>query len=94
MLKSIALAAAVAAVALPAAAQPSTGGPTPNEERGMYIGDTTANGSATIVTDRTGTHPDGFTGMAVQNHIAGDGDASHAHRHHHPRHPASGTSPG
>jgi hypothetical protein len=93
MLKSMVLAAAIAAIALPTTAQPSAAIPTPNEQRGMHIGDTTANGSATIVTDRTGTHPDGFTGMAVQNHIAADGGLRHA-RHHHRRSAASASTPG
>ncbi|HZZ33752.1 MAG TPA: hypothetical protein VFE10_17350 [Phenylobacterium sp.] len=94
MLKSIALAAVVAAAALPAAAQRPTLGPTPNEQRGMHIGDTTANGSATIVTDRSGTHPDGFTGMAIRNRIAGSSTTNDLRRHHRPRHAASEANPG
>jgi hypothetical protein len=84
MLKSIVLAVAVSAVALPAGAQPATSGPSPNEQVGMHTGDTAANGSATIVTDRTGTHPDGFTGMATTNRASAAGAL---HRHH--RRPAA-----
>src|SRR4029077_1507479 len=66
MLKSIALAALVAAVALPAAAQ-STNGPTPREQNGMHTGTTVTNGSAVIVHDNQGTHPEGYPGMAGRN---------------------------
>ncbi|HEX3367198.1 hypothetical protein [Phenylobacterium sp.] len=91
MLKSIVLAAAAVALALPAAAQPRAWGPpTPNEQVGMHVGDTTANGSSTIVTDRTGTHPDGYTGMATINRASGSG----AVRRHHRRHTASEPAPG
>jgi hypothetical protein len=74
MLKSIVLAAAIGA-----AAQPAASGPSPNEQVGMHTGDTAVNGSATIVTDRTGTHPDGFTGMATTNRASAAGAP---HRHH------------
>jgi hypothetical protein len=85
MLKFILLAAAVAAVALPAGAQPGPSTPTtPNEQVGIHTGDTASNGSATIVTDRTGTHPDGYTGMATTNRASGSG-ATHLRRHHHRR---------
>jgi hypothetical protein len=76
-----ALAAAMALVALPAAAQ-STFGPTPNEQVSMFTGTTAANGAATIVTDRTGTHPDGYTGMAVQNSISAANPPAPSLRHH------------
>ncbi len=89
MLKSLLLAtaAALAAIALPAAAQ-STLGPTPNEQLGMHTGTTVTNGSAVIVTDRTGTHPDGYTGMDTRNHATG-GDSVQAGRHHHHHGPLS-----
>jgi hypothetical protein len=93
MLKSIALAAAVAAFALPAMAQPAPSGPpTPSEQVGMHVGDTTANGASTIVTDRTGTHPDGYTGMTTINRASG-GSAAEVRRHHR-RHAASESTPG
>jgi C-terminal processing protease CtpA/Prc len=52
----------------------------------MHTGTTAANGSSTIVTDRNGTHPDGYPGFAVVNHASASG-AEAAHRHHH-RHSA------
>ena len=77
MLKSIALAAIVAAVALPAAAQ-STLGPTPNEQVGIHTGTTAANGSAVIVQDQNGTHPEGYPGDGPRNRTTGDsGPATH-----------------
>ena len=84
MLKSIALAAILAAAALPAAAQ-STNGPTPNEQVGIHTGTTVTNGSAVIVQDRNGTHPEGYPGMAVRNRTTGDSGTPH-HRRHHRRH--------
>jgi opacity protein-like surface antigen len=75
-----AAAALLAASALSAAAQP-----TPKEQVGMHVGDTTTNGSAVIVSDRNGTHPEGYPGMAVRNRIAADGGGMHR-RHHHRRH--------
>jgi len=82
------LAAAFLAAALPAAAQ-STKGPTPNEQVGMHIGDTNTNGSAVIVTDRNGTHPEGYPGMAVRNRVAGDRGPSTPHHGRHHRHRVS-----
>jgi len=82
---SVGAVAAVALSALPAAAQ-STLGPTPNEQNGMHTGTTAANGSAVIVTDRNGTHPEGYVGMAVRNRASGE-PGGHR-RHHHRRAPA------
>jgi len=76
-------AALLAASALSAAAQP-----TPKEQVGMHVGDTTTNGSAVIVSDRNGTHPEGYPGMAVRNRIAGDSGSMHHRRHHHRHHAA------
>lgn len=83
MLKFLTLAAATAAViASPAAAQPS--GPTPGEQVGIHTGSTTTNGSSTIVTDRNGTHPDGFTGQLPVNRVsASRGMKTHHHHHRH-----------
>jgi hypothetical protein len=81
----------VAAVALPAAAQ-STLGPTPNEQNGMHTGTTVTNGSAVIVHDQNGTHPEGYPGMAPRNRVTGDsGPATH---HHHKHHTPTAPSPG
>ena len=80
MLKTFALAAILAAAALPAAAQ--SGGPTPKEQVGMHTGTTTTNGSAVIVQDRNGTHPEGYPGMAVRNRTTGDNGPATHHRHH------------
>jgi hypothetical protein len=82
-----ALAAITALTAAPAAfAQP-----TPAEQLGMHIGTTTTNGSSTIVTDRNGTHPDGFTGMSPINHAMADSSTPPArHRHHRRFHDAEG----
>lgn len=77
--------AALALGALPAAAQ-STLGPTPNEQVGIHTGTTVTNGSAVIVQDRNGTHPEGYPGFALRNRASGD--AASAHRRHHWRHPA------
>ena len=79
MMKTIAFAALAAAAALPAVAQPAFTGPTPAEQVGMFIGATSANGSATIVEDRTGVHPDGFTGQPLVNHTS----AAHPPADHH-----------
>ncbi len=88
MLKTVLSAVAVAALAasaLPAAAQ-STLGPTPNEQNGMHTGTTTTNGSAVIVHDKNGTHPEGYPGMAPRNRIAGEAGPHHRHhRKHHMR---------
>jgi hypothetical protein len=86
MLKRFLPLAAVTALALPAMAAPP-GGPTPNEQVGMHVGTTTTNGSAVVVTDRNGTHPEGYPGMALRNRASGDSGASrHHHRRHHRRH--------
>jgi hypothetical protein len=85
MLRPIALAAIVAAIALPAAAQPTFTGPTPAEQVGMFIGNAATNGSATVVEDRTGVHPDGFTGQSLVNPISAARAPSHRHHHHHDR---------
>jgi len=86
MLKSIALAAAVGVIALPAAAQQSTNGPTPREQVGIHTGDANTNGSATIVRDRNGIHPDGFTGQLPRNPIAASAGKTMHRRHHHRHH--------
>jgi len=80
----------VAAVALlsaaPALAQ-SKVGPTPGEENSMHTGTTASNGSSTLVTDATGTHPDGYPGFSPVNHASGSSRSiEHARRHHHRRH--------
>ena len=75
--------AALALGALPAAAQ-STLGPTPNEQVGIHTGTTAANGSAVIVQDRNGTHPEGYPGLAPRNRASGD--PASMHRRHHRRH--------
>ena len=74
MVKVFLGAAAVALIGGAALAQP-----TPAEQRSMHVGDTATNGSSTIVTDRYGTHPDGFVGQSVVNHIS---SARSHHRHH------------
>ena len=87
MLRIFVPAAAIAALALgalPAAAQ-STLGPTPNEQVGMHIGTTVTNGSAVIVHDQNGTHPEGYPGFALRNRASGDAGSMHRH-HHHGRH--------
>ena len=86
MPRLIPLAAAMAMFALPAAAQPASTGPTPLEQVGMHIGDTATNGSATIVTDRNGTHPEGFEGQLPVNPISA---ANGVKRHHHHRYQTS-----
>jgi hypothetical protein len=92
MLKSLALAAIVAVAALPAAAQ-STNGPTPNEQNGMHTGTTVTNGSAVIVRDQQGIHPEGYPGMAVRNRATGDSGPA-THHHHHRHHTPTEPSPG
>jgi|GEM_PF-1697422 len=86
MLKSllwVSAAMAFTCAAAPVLAQ-STLGPTPNEQVGMHIGTTVTNGSAVVVTDRTGTHPEGYPAMNIRNHIAGSSGVSSHRRHHHP----------
>jgi hypothetical protein len=80
MLKILTLAAVLTAAAMPAAAQ--SGGPTPKEQAGMHTGTTTTNGSAVIVHDQNGTHPEGYPGMAVRNRTTGDSGPATHHRHH------------
>jgi hypothetical protein len=78
-----AAAALLAASALPALAQPPHNfGPTPGEENSMFTGTTVANGSAVIVTDRNGTHPDGYPGMATRNPVSGNSASTYrGYRH-------------
>jgi hypothetical protein len=86
MLKHIISTGALAALALgalPAAAQ--TGGPTPNEQLGMHTGTQTTNGSAVLVQDQNGAHPEGYPGMAIRNRASGDPGPAH-HRHHRKHH--------
>jgi len=80
MLKLIPAAAALAIFGLPAAAHT---GPTPGEQAGIHVGDTATNGSAIVVTDRNGTHPEGFSGQLPVNPISASNDVQ---RHHHHRH--------
>jgi hypothetical protein len=80
MLKILTLAAVLAAAALPAAAQ--SGGPTPKEQVGIHTGTTTTNGSAVMVRDQNGTHPEGYPGMAVRNRTTGESGPATHHRHH------------
>jgi len=84
MLKILIPAAAAMALALPAVAQ--TNGPTPNEQVGMHVGTTTSNGSAVLVTDQNGTHPEGYPGMAPRNRASGDSGSMRGHHHRHRRH--------
>jgi hypothetical protein len=91
LLISGAAAAALAVAALPAAAQ--SGGPTPKEQVGIHTGTQTTNGSAVLVTDRQGTHPEGYPGMAIRNRASGDSGPSHHHRHHHRRHDVAQPAP-
>ncbi len=83
MLKILVPAAALALAAVPALAQ--SGGPTPREQVGMHVGDPNTNGSAVIVTDRNGTHPEGYVGQEVRNHAVGDSSPATHHRRHHRR---------
>ena len=90
MLRFLVPAAAVALLSAgPVLAQSSTLGPTPGEQNGMHTGTTAANGSSTIVTDQTGTHPDGFTGMAIRNRASGSSTTTLHQPRHHRRHPAA-----
>jgi hypothetical protein len=76
--------ALLAASALPALAQPPPHfGPTPGEENSMFTGTTVANGSAVIVTDRNGTHPDGYPGMATRNPVSGNSATTYRGYHRH-----------
>jgi hypothetical protein len=79
LLISGAAAAGLALAAVPAAAQ--SGGPTPKEQVGIHTGTQATNGSAVVVTDNQGTHPEGYPGMAIRNRASGDPGPSH-HRHH------------
>jgi hypothetical protein len=83
------------ALGAPAMAQPS-GPPTPNEQVGMHTGTTATNGSAVIVQDQNGTHPEGYPGMSVRNHASGDagttGEAGKTQRHHQRRHHSATSS--
>jgi hypothetical protein len=90
LLLSSAGALALAMAALPAAAQ--SGGPTPKEQVGIHTGTQTTNGSAVVVTDRQGTHPEGYPGMAIRNRTSGDNGPSH-HRHHGKHHPVAAPPP-
>lgn len=63
--------------------------PTPLEQRGMHVGDTATNGSSEVVTDRYGTHPEGYVGMATVNHASA---ARVPHRTHHHRHAFVGST--
>ena len=76
MLKILIPAVGAALIAAPALAQPS-----PAEQQSMHIGSPATNGSATIVTDRYGTHPDGFVGMATVNRTSA-AQTPHRRRHH------------
>jgi len=78
-----ALAAIAALTATSALAQP-----TPSEQVGMHIGTTVTNGSSTIVTDRWGTHPEGFVGFSTINHGTTDTNPPPPRRHH--RHRSAG----
>jgi hypothetical protein len=86
-----AAAAALAVAALPAAAQ--SGGPTPKEQLGIHTGTQATNGSAVVVTDQQGTHPEGYPGMALRNRASGDNGSTH-HRHHRKHHEPSEPPPG
>jgi hypothetical protein len=82
MLKTFLPLAALCALALgsaPAAAQ--SGGPTPNEQLGIHTGTQVTNGSAVMVTDQNGVHPEGYPGMAIRNRASGEPAPAH-HRHH------------
>ncbi|HEX2816847.1 MAG TPA: hypothetical protein VHN39_10645 [Phenylobacterium sp.] len=82
---------ALALTALPAAAQ--SGGPTPKEQVGIHTGTQTTNGSAVMVTDQNGIHPEGYPGMAVRNRASGDPAPAH-HRHHRKHHETTEPAPG
>lgn len=91
MLKVLVPAAAFALLAASTATAQSTLGPTPNEQNGIHTGTTATNGSAVIVTDQFGTHPEGYPGMAVRNRASGS-SASEPARHHRRHHRAAATS--
>lgn len=91
MLRILVPAAAVALLsAAPTMAQFNRG-PTPGEQNSMHTGTTASNGSSTIVTDRNGTHPDGYPGFAVVNHASGRSGTMH--HHHYRRHRMAETAP-
>jgi hypothetical protein len=94
MLRFLLPAAAVALLsAAPAMAQSnSTLGPTPGEQNSMHTGTTAANGSSTIVTDASGTHPETYPGFSPVNHASGSSGAAIHHRHHR-RHEATASEP-
>ena len=91
MLKILVPVTAVALLsAAPVMAQPfKTVGPTPGEQNSMHTGTTASNGSSTIVTDKDGTHPEGYPGFAVVNSASGGAAAADHRHHHHHRHGAS-----
>lgn len=96
MLKPLLPLAALCALALgaaPAAAQ--SGGPTPNEQLGIHTGTQVTNGSAVMVTDQNGAHPEGYPGMAIRNRASGDPAPAHHrhHRHHRHQHETAGAAP-
>jgi len=83
MLRLTTILASTAAISATASLAFAADPPSPREQIGMFTGDTTTNGSATIVTDRTGTHPDGFTGMATVNSLStAHGPGAPPARHH------------
>jgi len=87
ILLPLAAAAVLAAGAVPAAAQrPTPTGPSPDEQVGIHVGDNNTNGSAVIVRDRNGVHPEGYPGMAIRNRASGGSASTMHHRHHHHRH--------
>jgi hypothetical protein len=86
--------ALLALVGLPAAAQPTPNGPTPNEQVGIHTGTTTTNGSAVIVQDQNGTHPEGYPGMAPRNRVSGDSGTTRGHHHHRRHHMTDVPPPG
>ncbi len=89
-------AAVVLLSAAPALAQPTHGpstlGPTPGEQNSMHTGTTASNGSSTIVTDKDGTHPEGYPGLSPVNHTSGLSAAKIHHRRHHRRAVAAATT--
>lgn len=86
MLKILVSATLLTLAAAPALAQHPTLGPTPREQVGMHVGDANTNGSAVIVNDRNGIHPEGYVGQQVRNHAVGDsGPRTHHKRYHHRR---------
>jgi hypothetical protein len=87
MLRFLLPAAAVALLsAAPAMAQSnSTLGPTPGEQNSMHTGTTASNGSSTLVTDASGTHPETYPGFAPVNRASGLSASAIRHRRHHHR---------